>query len=93
MKGLVLPLAIVSALTGSSMYPPALAQKSSTVTGTPTRKPGSSGEAIYVGHMEFNRSALVPLPSTGEYTIRVYLMGNDKDAGKYVKYNLDLSIQ
>lgn len=55
--------------------------------------PGSKGEAIYVGHSDTDNSALVMLPASGIYTIRVYLMGNDKDAGKTVGYNLDLSIQ
>lgn len=55
--------------------------------------PGSTGQAIYTGHMETTKSALVTLPASGTYTIRVYLMGNDKDAGKTVGFNLDLSIQ
>lgn len=55
--------------------------------------PGSRGEAIYIGHMDNDNSALVKLPASGTYTIRVYLMGNDKDAGKTVGFNLDLSIQ
>ncbi|MEB3322188.1 MAG: hypothetical protein VKI81_05140 [Synechococcaceae cyanobacterium] len=55
--------------------------------------PGSRGEAIYIGHMNTDKSAIVTLPSNGTYTIRVYLMGNDKDAGKTVGFNLDLSIQ
>jgi hypothetical protein len=55
--------------------------------------PGSTGEAIYVGSMDTDRSALVILPTNGVYTIRVYLMGNDRDSGKTVDYNLDLSIQ
>jgi hypothetical protein len=55
--------------------------------------PGSQGEAIYMGHMDTDRSTLVTLPSDGTYTIRVYLMGNDKDAGKTVDFNLDVSIQ
>lgn len=55
--------------------------------------PGSTGEAIYIGHMSDSQSAVVSLPSSGTYTIRVYLMGNDKDAGKTVGFNLDLSIQ
>jgi hypothetical protein len=55
--------------------------------------PGSKGEAIYVGHTDNDKSALVKLPANGTYTIRVYLMGNDKDAGKTVGFNLDLSIQ
>ena len=55
--------------------------------------PGSEGEAIYVGSMDEDRSATIQLPENGEYTIRVYLMGNDRDAGKTVGYNVDLSIQ
>lgn len=43
--------------------------------------------------MDTDNSALVTLPATGTYTIRVYLMGNDKDAGKTVGFRLDLSIQ
>lgn len=55
--------------------------------------PGSTGQAIYIGHMDTDQSALVTLPDDGAYTIRVYLMGNDRDAGKTVGFNLDLSIQ
>lgn len=55
--------------------------------------PGSKGEAIYVGHTDNDKSALVKLPANGVYTIRVYLMDNDKDAGKTVGFNLDISIQ
>ncbi|WP_226621267.1 hypothetical protein [Alloyangia pacifica] len=55
--------------------------------------PGSTGEAIYVGSMDEDSSETVPLPEDGTYTIRVYLMGNDRDAGKTVGYNLDVSIQ
>jgi hypothetical protein len=55
--------------------------------------PGSTWQTIYTGHMDTDNSALVTLPATGTYTIRVYLMGNDKDAGKTVGFNLDLSIQ
>ena len=55
--------------------------------------PGSQGEAIYIGSQDDDRSATVKLPKTGEYTIRVYLMGNDRDMGKTVGYNVDVSIQ
>jgi subtilisin family serine protease len=55
--------------------------------------PGSKGEAIYVGQNDTDSSARVKLPASGTYTIRVYLMGNDKDTGKSVNFNLDLSIQ
>ena len=55
--------------------------------------PGSDGEAIYVGSMDDDSTARIDLPSDGTYTIRVYLMGNDRDTDKTVGYNLDLSIQ
>ncbi|WP_170772766.1 hypothetical protein [Ruegeria lacuscaerulensis] len=54
--------------------------------------PGSEGEAIYIGSIDDN-TARINLPQNGNYTIRVYLMGNDRDTGKTVGYNLDLSIQ
>ena len=55
--------------------------------------PGSTGEAIYNGSMDEDNSETVKLPANGEYTIRVYLMGNDRDAGKTVDFNIDVSIQ
>lgn len=54
--------------------------------------PGSDGVAIYNGSINGN-SSTIDLPDTGDYTIRVYLMGNDRDTGKTVGYNVDLSIQ
>ena len=54
--------------------------------------PGSDGVAIYNGSINGN-STTIDLPTKGTYTIRVYLMGNDRDAGKTVGYNVDLSIQ
>ena len=54
--------------------------------------PGSDNVAIYNASMDGN-TAKINLPETGEYTIRVYLMGNDEDAGKTVGFNMDLSIQ
>ena len=54
--------------------------------------PGSDGVAIYNGSIDGN-TARITLPQDGAYTIRVYLMGNDRDTGKTVGYNLDLSIQ
>ena len=50
------------------------------------------GVAIYNGSVNGN-TARITLPEDGDYTIRVYLMGNDRDTGKTVGYNLDLSIQ
>jgi hypothetical protein len=55
--------------------------------------PGSQGEAIFIGSMNDGNSTKIELPEDGTYTIRVYLMGNDKDAGKTVGYNVDISIQ
>lgn len=54
--------------------------------------PNSDGAAIYNGSINGN-TARIDLPEDGDYTIRVYLMGNDRDTGKTVSYNLDLSIQ
>lgn len=55
--------------------------------------PGSSGEAIFNGSTSPDRRGEVSLPRDGEYTIRVYLMGNDRDADKTVGYKLSVSIQ
>lgn len=55
--------------------------------------PGSDGEAIFIGSMAADPFARITLPENGDYTIRVYLMGNDEGTGKTVNYNLDLSIQ
>ncbi|WP_109464883.1 hypothetical protein [Albibacillus kandeliae] len=55
--------------------------------------PGSSGEAIWIGNMEAEQTAEVQLPSDGTYTLRVYLMGNDKDSEKTVGYALHVNIQ
>ena len=55
--------------------------------------PGSDGVAIYNGSTSADGTARIQLPEDGTYTIRVYLMGNDKDAGKTVGYNVDISIQ
>lgn len=54
--------------------------------------PGSAGEAIFIGSTD-GRTARITLPEDGTYTLRVYLMGNDRDTGAEVDFNLDLSIQ
>lgn len=54
--------------------------------------PGSDDVAIYNSSVEGN-SATVTLTASGTWTIRVYQMGNDKDADKTSGFNLDLSIQ
>ena len=54
--------------------------------------PNSTGEALYNGSI-YGNTATVTLPTSGTYTIRVYHMGNDRDAGRTTAFNLDLSIQ
>ncbi|WMS41322.1 hypothetical protein RDV64_14680 [Acuticoccus sp. MNP-M23] len=54
--------------------------------------PESAGEAIYNSSIDGN-STTVPLPSDGDYAIRVYQMGTDADAGKTAGFRIDLSIQ
>ncbi|HRW15401.1 MAG: hypothetical protein KDJ78_12935 [Rhodobacteraceae bacterium] len=53
--------------------------------------PGSDGAAIFVGSND-GMDASVELPDTGDYTIRVYLMGNDKDSGQTVPFTLSMTI-
>jgi hypothetical protein len=53
--------------------------------------PGSTGEAIFNGSSEGNHFKAA-LPSDGDYTIRVYLMGGAKDSDKPVTYTLKVSI-
>lgn len=54
--------------------------------------PGRGAAALYNSSIRGNTTT-TPLPVNGMYTIRVYLMGNDRTAGKTVGYELDLSIQ
>jgi len=53
--------------------------------------PGSSGEAIFVGSSEGDHFK-ASLPSDGDYTIRVYLMGASKDSDKTVGYSFKVAI-
>jgi hypothetical protein len=53
--------------------------------------PGSTGEAIFVGSSDGQHFKAV-LPSDGDYTIRVYLMGGAKDSDKPVTYTLKVGI-
>ena len=53
--------------------------------------PGSTGEAIFVGSSEGDHFKAA-LPSDGDYTIRVYLMGGAKDSDKPVTYTLKVGI-
>ena len=54
--------------------------------------PGATYEAIFLGQRE-GRKASVVLPESGDYTLRVYLMGNDRDAGKTVGFLLPVAIR
>ena len=54
--------------------------------------PGSSGAAIFNGSTSADGSGRVKLPEDGDYRVRVYLMGNDKDTGKTVGYSVRVSI-
>ena len=53
--------------------------------------PGSKGDAIFVGSSEGNHFKAA-LPSDGDYTLRVYLMGGAKDSDKPVTFTLKVSI-
>lgn len=53
--------------------------------------PGSHDVAIYNGSTG-DGNASVRLPSNGDYTIRVYLMGDGKDSGRTVPYTLSVTI-
>lgn len=46
----------------------------------------------YIGHMDDDNRAEITVPSDGDWSIRVYLMGNDRDAGKTVGYSIDVYI-
>jgi hypothetical protein len=54
--------------------------------------PGSGGEAIYNSSVNGNDATGVRLPKSGDYTIRVYLMGAAADEGRTVPYTLSMAI-
>lgn len=47
---------------------------------------------IYTGHMDNDRRAEVSVPRSGDWAIRVYLMGNDRDTDRTVGYSMDVYI-
>ena len=53
--------------------------------------PGSTGEALFVGSRDGGMSTTA-LPVSGEYTIRVYQMGNAKSSGQRSNFGLEVSI-
>jgi hypothetical protein len=54
--------------------------------------PGSDGVAIYNSSGAGNDATNIILPNDGNYTIRVYLMGDAKDSNKTVKYMVSTTI-
>ena len=54
--------------------------------------PGSDDVAIY-NSAGLGNSTTVQLPESGDYTIRVYQLGDDADTDKTKGFNIDLSIQ
>ena len=54
--------------------------------------PGSAGEAIYNGSMDGLDVTGIVLPADGDYTIRVYQMGNDEDTGKTTAFTISVAI-
>lgn len=53
--------------------------------------PGSTGEALFVGSRDGNRSTTM-LPASGEYTVRIYQMGNAASSGKRSNFTLAVAI-
>ncbi|MBB3953008.1 hypothetical protein [Aureimonas jatrophae] len=53
--------------------------------------PGSDGEAIYNSSQSGNDGG-VTLPTSGDYRVRVYLMGADASENKRVSYTLSVGI-
>jgi len=53
--------------------------------------PGSTGEAMFVGSRD-GASSTTTLPTSGQYTIRVYQMGDAKSSGKRSSFTLDMAI-
>ena len=53
--------------------------------------PGSTGEALFVGSRD-GASSTTALPASGEYTIRVYQMGQAADSCRRSNFTLDVAI-
>jgi hypothetical protein len=53
--------------------------------------PGSQDVALFIGSRD-GENASLRLPSNGDCTIRVYLMGDAKDSGRTVPYTLSVAI-
>ena len=53
---------------------------------------GKDYDGLFTGSNEGD-TASVTLPADGEWAIRTYLMGNDRDADKTVGYSIDVRIR
>ena len=53
---------------------------------------GQDFPALYNGSTDDDRTAEVTFAEAGQYALRVYLMGNDADAGATVGYTLDVVV-
>ena len=54
--------------------------------------PGSTGEAIYNSSIDGNDATGIKLPADGDYTIRIYLMGNEFETTKAIPYQMSVGI-
>ncbi len=54
--------------------------------------PGAAYEAIYNSSIDGNDAISVQLPKSGDYTIRVYLMGADDSEQKTIPFTLSVTI-
>jgi hypothetical protein len=81
---------ILGAKAGQSMGVSLIADSSSVYFNI--LPPGSGGEAIYNSSTSGNDATGVRLPKSGNYTVRVYLMGAAADGGKTVPFTLSMSI-
>lgn len=54
--------------------------------------PGSTGEAIYNGSVDGLDATGIKLPTSGDYRIRVYQMGDDADSGKTTSFMVSIGI-
>ena len=54
--------------------------------------PGSTDVAIHNSSIDGNDATGIKLPKSGDYTIRVYLMGADADGGATVPFTLSMGI-
>ena len=79
---------ILGARSGQEMYVSLSTQGSAYFNILP---PGSTGEAIYNSSLSGNDGG-VTLPASGDYRVRVYLMGADRSEARRIGYTLSVGI-